>query len=449
MAAVRTNAKVHVKAKLPCCARPHQAMLRADGTLELRDIDTSDAEDGHAGAIVPAANVPVMLPVIAGKHVPCITCLREDVDANASGVWIRLTSDGTMAKSSYADALYDVLAPHTGNVQARTNIRTADGMECDVGDEGHDIASGGAGEGCLDDAQVFTAQLAERPLAQYQDFYKVVYVVNAQDIARPRAKPHMALAVLSTVALLTIRTRVGMTHIFQNGADDCEESCGAGPGALTTARSGMLGSGKFEVAYNSLQKHAQYALDEGLVVAARFLDMNWRAAQACADEYRTGNKVLVPQMCVHNTDLPMMVYEVGNVVRVPDAGEPGLNECVRGIHVHITESDALQHARSMSLALNEDETTSILAQTPIPAIHDEPMGPLKWFAWNCRPTPWNDDKDTTCLSCMVPMNYSSKRYAVMDCGHGYMCAQCAHVASETMVCPDCSMKALRISACPW
>lgn len=260
----------------------------------------------------------------------------------------------------------------------------------------------------------------ERPLPSYQEFYKVVYIADTNDILeRAGSSPHQWLPVQSTVAVLTLRTRMGVTSIFNDAGRRTPSS--------------------------DLVDHAQYALDEALVVTARFMDLDARKAQECARQYQTGRRCLVPQMCVHNQDLAMMTYEVGCVVRVPDAGQPGLNQCVRGVHVHINEQDALEHARAMGLQLDESSGSTVLALEVVP-VYDGPLGELKWFRWNCRPTPWNDNKDTRCLSCMRLMNASGLKYAVMDCGHGYLCSQCVSAARELMICPQCSINASRISA---
>lgn len=260
-----------------------------------------------------------------------------------------------------------------------------------------------------------------RPL--YQEFFKVVYVARAHDLAALSAETF--LPVKSTVCVLVLRTRVGITRVFDNDT-------------------GQL------VSPNSLGERTQYALDEALVVAAKFLDRDGFAARTTARQYQNGEDCLVPQLCVHNRDLAMLRYEVGSVVHVSDAGRPGLNGCVTGVHVHLLERDAMVHAQSMSLQNYETEaaTSSVLAREPV-VVYDKDVR-LKWFQWHHRPTPWEDDESTQCLSCVRPMNGSGPKYAVMGCGHGYLCQFCARTAQAgEHQCPECSIGASRATVCAW
>jgi hypothetical protein len=296
--------------------------------------------------------------------------------------------------------------------------------------------------------------------------YKVVYVVDKKAAATKRP---MALTVASTVCVLTMRIRAEHARIFQNNNLELEDNdedavhCGAGgPGSGVEVVVHGVESGHDAglkrhvrngrvVPYNQLRNHNQYVVDEALPTTARFLDTNTLTAHDCAGQYQQGTKLLVPQICVHNVDLPMMNYEVGCVARVPNAGENGLNGCLCGIHVHISESDALQHAQTMGVQMIDPygaHNSTVLGKQPVP-VYDGPDDKIKWFKWNSRPNPWNDNEDTKCLSCLMPMNSSSRKYAVMDCGHGFLCAACAAMAQETMHCPECSIRALRISAYPW
>jgi hypothetical protein len=202
---------------------------------------------------------------------------------------------------------------------------------------------------------------------------------------------------------------------------------------------------QFAVPYSRLTSQRQYAVDEALVTAVKFVNPNAMAAQDCANQYQYGEVQLVPQFCVHNPTRPFMKYEVGCVARESQAGVMGSNGCIKGIHVHMTEEAALRHAKSMCVLPEDLHQRSVLNWSIVP-VWDEPAGyKLEWKRWNCRPNPWQNNAETKCLACTKPMNESVVRYAVMDCGHGYMCGQCASVAKENMQCPECSIRALRIS----
>jgi hypothetical protein len=202
---------------------------------------------------------------------------------------------------------------------------------------------------------------------------------------------------------------------------------------------------RFEVALNCLQKRRQYAVDEALVTTIKFLHPHPKTARDCAMEYQQGTVVLVPQFGVHNPGQTTMRYEVGCVARESQAGIVGLNGCIKGIHVHVTEKEAMRHAQTMCVLPEQCRDQSVFRFDPTTVYDVLSSYKPEWKRWNCRPNPWHNSAATKCLACTKPMNDSVARYAVMDCGHGYMCGQCAGVAKEDMKCPECSIRAIRIS----
>lgn len=274
-----------------------------------------------------------------------------------------------------------------------------------------------------------------RDLAQYQDFYKVVYVTHMPDRDVFSSVRRQALTIASTVAILTLQARVGRTNVYRNVEG------GARP---SKKRHKPL------FALRDLHQAAQFVLDEALVTSAVFVHSRERDASDTARQYERGTAKLVPQFCVHNNDVLPVTYEVGCVMREPNAGLPGKNGCLQGLHVHRTLDAALEHAKLMSCQPETEANAGALYRPALVSVFESPLR-FVWKQWNGRPTPWCDaDADAVaCLACGLSIGATSKKYRFMDCGHGFMCGTCAGIAREDMVCPECALRATRISGFQW
>jgi hypothetical protein len=195
----------------------------------------------------------------------------------------------------------------------------------------------------------------------------------------------------------------------------------------------------------NLKSEYQYAINEGLVTCAKFVDTNYVTAAENAEMYKKGRSKLLSQFAIHSgVEYP---YEVGCVARESNAGNAGQNGCIAGIHVHLTESAAYCYAQNMCVRWAGDPHACDAVNMFPSYVRVEDRAPedIKWHRWNCRPNPWGTDPDVKCLGCMKPMNDSSRKYVAMDCGHGYLCATCATAARETMKCPECEINVSRFS----
>jgi hypothetical protein len=263
-----------------------------------------------------------------------------------------------------------------------------------------------------------SAEDVPRPLSEYLDAFKVVYCRPTKDYSH----------VMSTVCILCIRMRVGATHVYHS--------------SMSMSPSGVL-------AVCDLSKDAQYALNEGFVTCARFIDIDVEQANRCAEEYKKGNVVLIPQIVAHNIGIPPMKYEVGALVGVTEAGEPGLNGCVKGIHVHMDEQAAVDHAVQMSvqnIQNGDAPLTTILSKRL--EVKDEPWSRLQWKRWNPSKTRWPvEDTTTTCAACARELG--GRRFVSMTCGHGLFCGECADLQRETMTCVICDVDTVRIASLEW
>jgi hypothetical protein len=198
-----------------------------------------------------------------------------------------------------------------------------------------------------------------------------------------------------------------------------------------------------------LSPNAQYAIDEGFVTCARFIDQQVSKANSCAEAYRKGDVVLIPQIVAHNVGgIPPMKYEVGALVCVPEAGSPGLNGCVKGIHVHMDEQSAVNHAQQMSVQRPEADVNSKNILPQVIEVKEEPWSRLHWKRWNPSTTSWpREDTLTACVACLRELG--GRRFVSMSCGHGFYCNACAELQREAMTCVVCEADAVRISALHW
>lgn len=243
------------------------------------------------------------------------------------------------------------------------------------------------------------------------DVYKVVYACNS-----------VSGHVLPVSVLLTLRLRVETAGVYESET-----------GAVVNPRDG-------------LQPATKYAVNEALLLDARFIGDTCGAVRKAEDGYRDGKVRLVSQWYLHqNTDVRRVTglkyYEVGEVHREPRTGRAGANGCVQGIHAYGSEAAALTHA----LRACKTQPSGLSAVSKRVTDHEECVEHMRYF--NTVRTPEDvfspPPNDTPCIQCGSGFAHGAVRNKIFHCGHGPVCDGCADRHKR---CPTCRIFAKRIGA---
>lgn len=216
-----------------------------------------------------------------------------------------------------------------------------------------------------------------------------------------------------------------------------------------------------------LPEGMKLACSKALVLEAKFLGDTDTAVSQALDEYEAGQLILVPQFWLHQPEgsRPLLtMYEVGEVSVAEDAGTPGKNGCVAGIHGFGTEMEAFQLALQACAnlpAATEQPPAFMMALSKAYAGGAEPTVE-PWYRWNTVAAPAGFDKQATgdgdehkeeqereeavdtasrCFCCQA----LGAELKLASCGHGAVCKPCGDALFGSP-CPVCAHLVKRTSA---